>query len=156
MRLHCLVPFQLGDGGGGQPAASERRRAWALSTGTQAKTRPTSRACPPKACYCCRCVCCWCLLLVLQVIVNGSQSMHAVSDSGVSVSSPDGQEVLHLHSWDASLVSPGTPTPFPNGFKPPDMTQGLHVNLANNVWGTNYVSAVKTLVSSTHHTQAGP
>jgi hypothetical protein len=75
----------------------------------------------------------------LDVLRNGSQSMHAVSDAGVSVASANGTERLQLRSWDAALVSPGAPTPFPNGARPPDLLQGMHFNLANNVWGTNYV-----------------
>jgi len=71
--------------------------------------------------------------------VNGSQSMHAVSDEGVSVSSPLSNEVLHIKTLDTALVSPGEPTPFPNGLQPPAMSQGMHFNLVNNVWGTNYV-----------------
>lgn len=40
---------------------------------------------------------------------------------------------------DASLVSPGEPTPFPSVRAKPDMTKGMSFNLANNIWGTNYV-----------------
>jgi hypothetical protein len=75
----------------------------------------------------------------LQVMLNGSRSMHAVSDQGVSVSSEDGNEILQISTWDTALVSPGHPTPFPQGITQPDMDQGVHFNLVNNVWGTNYV-----------------
>jgi hypothetical protein len=78
----------------------------------------------------------------LQVIINGSQSMHAVSEAGVSVRSAAHKEMLQLKTWDASLVSPGNPTPFPNGLFQPEMDKGVHFNLMNNIWGTNYVSAV--------------
>ena len=40
---------------------------------------------------------------------------------------------------DAALVSPGAPTPFPNPDVPPDLSQGMHALLGNNIWGTNYV-----------------
>ena len=40
---------------------------------------------------------------------------------------------------DAALVSPGSPTPFPNVRHQPDMSKGMTFNLANNIWGTNYV-----------------
>lgn len=89
---------------------------------------------------CCWCFCFCCVCMCGQVMLNGSQSMHAVSDEGVSVSSADGAEVLQIRTLDAALVSPGQPTPFPEGIQPPDMSQGMHFNLANNVWGTNYVS----------------
>ena len=42
-------------------------------------------------------------------------------------------------SLDAALVSPGKPTPFPSIENLPDLEQGMHFNLHNNVWGTNYV-----------------
>lgn len=77
----------------------------------------------------------WC-----QVMTNGSQSMHAVGEAGVSVTSAAGSELLQLKTWDVSLVSPGSPTPFPNGLFAPQMEEGVHFNLMNNVWGTNYVS----------------
>jgi hypothetical protein len=76
----------------------------------------------------------------LQVMVNGSQSMHAVSDAGVSVSSASGDEVLQIRTLDAPLVSPGHPTVLPQGRHAPGMSQGVHFNLVNNMWGTNYVS----------------
>lgn len=75
-----------------------------------------------------------------QVMINGSQSMHAVTEAGVSVKSASGRELLQLKTWDAALVSPGKPTPFPNGLFAPEMDKGVHFNLMNNVWGTNYVS----------------
>ena len=40
---------------------------------------------------------------------------------------------------DASLVSPGYPTPFPNVRHLPDLSEGISFNLANNIWGTNYI-----------------
>ena len=42
-------------------------------------------------------------------------------------------------SLDAALVSPGEPTPFPNVRHEPELAHGLAFNLANNIWGTNYV-----------------
>lgn len=40
---------------------------------------------------------------------------------------------------DAALVSPGMPTPFPNVRHMPDLSEGMSFNLANNIWGTNYI-----------------
>lgn len=79
------------------------------------------------------------LLLLLQVILNGSQSMHAVSEMGVQVQSADRSELLQIKTYDAALVSPGHPNPFPNGAFAPCMREGMHFNLVNNIWGTNYV-----------------
>jgi hypothetical protein len=89
------------------------------------------------ACYLCDCH--GRVLLTLQVILNGSQSMHAVSDDGVSVDSANGSETLHIRTLDSALVSPGKATPFPNGVYSPCMAEGVHFNLVNNVWGTNYI-----------------
>lgn len=80
--------------------------------------------------------------MLLQVMLNGSRSMHAVSDAGVSVRSAAGDEVLHISTLDTALVSPGAPTPLPQGRHLPDMHQGVHFNLVNNLWGTNYVSSL--------------
>ncbi len=44
-----------------------------------------------------------------------------------------------IRTLDAALVSPGEPTPFPNVRHAPDLSQGVAFNLANNIWGTNYV-----------------
>jgi hypothetical protein len=55
------------------------------------------------------------------------------------VLSTNGWERLHARSLDVALVSPGEPTAFPTVKGGPDMAQGMSFNLANNVWGTNYV-----------------
>ena len=75
----------------------------------------------------------------LEVMRNGSMSMHAIDDGGISVRSGDGKSVLRVRSLDAVLVSPGRPTPFPSVVHLPDLHAGMHFNLVNNVWGTNYV-----------------
>lgn len=75
----------------------------------------------------------------LEVIRNGSMSMHAVDDNGVSVRSVDGTQQLSVRSLDAALVSPGNPTPFPNVRHLPELEKGVSFCLHNNVWGTNYV-----------------
>lgn len=36
-------------------------------------------------------------------------------------------------------MSPGDQTPFPNVRHAPDPARGMSFNLANNIWGTNYV-----------------
>ena len=75
----------------------------------------------------------------LEVIRNGSMGMHAVDDGGVAVRSADGAAVLSIRSLDAALVSPGSATPFPSVVTLPDLSKGMHFNLVNNIWGTNYV-----------------
>jgi len=74
-----------------------------------------------------------------EVMKNGSMGMHAIDDEGISVHSACGKAVLKVRSLDAALVSPGKPTPFPVVEDLPDLSLGMHFNLHNNVWGTNYV-----------------
>lgn len=77
----------------------------------------------------------------LDVVYNGSQSMHAVCDDGISVrgSGQGAWEQLNIRSLDAALVSPGEPIPFPVTRSKPDLSKGMAYNLANNIWGTNYI-----------------
>ncbi|KAK9832121.1 hypothetical protein WJX84_002577 [Apatococcus fuscideae] len=75
----------------------------------------------------------------LEVVYNGSQSMHVVDDAGVSVRAKDSQQHLCIRSLDAPLVSPGKRTPFQQVQVKPDMAHGVSYNLHNNIWGTNYV-----------------
>ncbi|KAL0047364.1 hypothetical protein WJX82_001496 [Trebouxia sp. C0006] len=77
----------------------------------------------------------------LEVVFNGSQSMHAVCDDGISVrgSGQGAWEQLNIRSLDAALVSPGEPIPFPVTRTKPDLSKGMAYNLANNIWGTNYI-----------------
>lgn len=49
------------------------------------------------------------------------------------------QASLVYRSLDAALVSPGEPIPFPNPNARPDLRKGMAYNLANNIWGTNYI-----------------
>lgn len=46
---------------------------------------------------------------------------------------------MAYRSLDAALVSPGEPLPFPNARTKPDLSKGMAYNLANNIWGTNYI-----------------
>ena len=45
---------------------------------------------------------------------------------------------IQITTRDAPLVAPGAPAllRFPN--VPPDMSGGVHINLFNNAWGTNF------------------
>lgn len=78
------------------------------------------------------------LCVLLQVIVNGSHSIHAVN-KGVSVSSRDGSERLVISTLDVPLVNAGRPNPFYNPSEGPDMWEGMSYNIVNNIWGTNYI-----------------
>ena len=45
-----------------------------------------------------------------------------------------------MSSMDVPVVCTGMATPFPTPrTEPPDMSQGVHFNIFNNIWNTNYV-----------------
>lgn len=71
----------------------------------------------------------------LDVVRNGNRNLHAVG-GGLSAKTPTG--ALRIESLDAPLVSPGTPRLLRFDNTPPDLAQGVHFNLYNNVWGTNF------------------
>jgi hypothetical protein len=58
-----------------------------------------------------------------------------------SQTSPDGSRIF-CRPLDAALVSPGTPTPFPNPDRRPDLARGMHTLLANNIWCELYRSVL--------------
>jgi len=77
------------------------------------------------------------LVSPLDVILNGSRHLHGF-DSYIEYSDiSDGK--MHIESLDSGLVCFGEPTPFPTPFTQPDITKGVHFNLFNNIWGTNYI-----------------
>ncbi|WP_116188899.1 DUF5054 domain-containing protein [Paenibacillus taihuensis] len=71
----------------------------------------------------------------LEVVKNGNRSLHAVQ-SGVHYRGSDG--IVHLETLDAPVLSPGEKRmlQFNQAFAPLD--GGMHFNLHNNVWGTNF------------------
>ncbi len=70
-----------------------------------------------------------------EVVRGGNRTLHAI-DRGVSYSDRRGS--LSLDSLDAPLVAPGESSllTFTNDL--PARDTGMHVNLYNNVWGTNF------------------
>lgn len=73
------------------------------------------------------------LLFAMQLLVNGSHSLHAIS-TGVSVKSKREDEQLHISSVDVPLVNVGAPNPLPNPCDGPDMGEGVSFNPVNNIW----------------------
>lgn len=71
----------------------------------------------------------------LDVVSKGGRTLHAV-DSGVRYH--DDAVTLNLTSLDAPLVAPGQPSLLNFHDRLPDLAQGMHFNLFNNVWGTNF------------------
>ncbi|WP_211746060.1 DUF5054 domain-containing protein [Paenibacillus sp. Marseille-Q4541] len=72
----------------------------------------------------------------LSVVKDGNRNMHGVN-SGLYYKGADGK--VSIETLDAPLVSPGEPRllQFDNTYAP--LTGGLHFNLHNNVWGTNFM-----------------
>jgi hypothetical protein len=70
----------------------------------------------------------------LRVVRHGSRHLHAVE----AVRYSDQAGAIQLDMLDAPLVAPGQPAllSFPDEL--PDPAGGIHVNLYNNVWGTNF------------------
>jgi len=72
----------------------------------------------------------------LDVVDKGNRNLHAIN-TGVSYKGPDG--VLAIASPDAPLVAPGEPRLLQFDNTQPPLEQGMHFNLVNNLWGTNFV-----------------
>lgn len=71
----------------------------------------------------------------LEVVRNGNRKLHAV-DRGVTYR--DQQGCLQIETLDAPLVAPGRASLLDfNNLQPP-VREGVHVNLYNNVAGTNF------------------
>jgi hypothetical protein len=75
------------------------------------------------------------LISPLEVVKNGSRSLHAV-DRGIYYDGPDGR--LALESPDAPLVAPGRRSLLEFNNRQPPLRQGMHFLLQNNLWGTNH------------------
>ncbi len=71
----------------------------------------------------------------LDVMPNGNRHLHAV-DRYVAYSDDRGR--LEIRSHDAQLVAPGAPSLLDFNNRRPPMLRGMHFNLFNNVWGTNF------------------
>lgn len=71
----------------------------------------------------------------LEVISNGNRTLHAV-ERGVRYAE-DETELL-LETLDAPLVAPGQPSLLNFHNQQPSMDNGVHFNLFNNIWGTNF------------------
>jgi hypothetical protein len=71
-----------------------------------------------------------------EVVVAGGRRMHAVS-SGFSVEYRN--HSLKIETLDAPLIAFGEKSPLNFSRTQPDLTRGVHCNLFNNAWGTNYI-----------------
>jgi len=75
------------------------------------------------------------LISPMNVVKGGNRNLHAV-DTGAYYYGSEGN--IHLLTKDAVLLSPGEKRllTFDNTFA--DISGGLHFNLYNNIWGTNF------------------
>lgn len=71
----------------------------------------------------------------LDVIENGNRHLHAVTKD---VSYRDEKGSFTLETLDAPFVAPGQKSLLDFNNKQPDMREGVHVNLYNNLWGTAF------------------
>lgn len=71
-----------------------------------------------------------------DVVTGGNRHMHALS-KGFSYT--EGQDSFAVETLDSPLVALGDKTPLGFTKSQPDLTQGIHCNLFNNAWGTNYI-----------------
>jgi hypothetical protein len=71
----------------------------------------------------------------LDVVPGGNQMLHAV---GGGVFYDDGRQQLAIETLDAPLVAPGDRSLLRFDPRPPALENGMHFNLYNNVWGTNF------------------
>jgi hypothetical protein len=71
----------------------------------------------------------------LDVVRDGGRKLHAI-DSGVYYAGDDG--ACRILSADAPLVAPGEPALLQFDNRQPPLRKGMHFNLYNNIWGTNF------------------
>jgi hypothetical protein len=72
----------------------------------------------------------------IDVVKAGARHMHSVS-SGFSCQS--GKGTLFVDTIDAPVVALGERSPINFSETDPDLSNGVHCNLFNNAWGTNYI-----------------
>jgi hypothetical protein len=72
----------------------------------------------------------------LDVVVSGNRHMHALS-KGFGYKDDSG--TFFVETMDSPLVALGTKSPLPFSNRQPDLSAGVHCNLFNNAWGTNYI-----------------
>jgi len=71
-----------------------------------------------------------------DVVAGGGRRMHAV-DRGFEYQ--DGDHTFKVDCLDAPLIALGEKSPINYSRREPDLSSGIHSNLFNNAWGTNYV-----------------
>jgi len=72
----------------------------------------------------------------LEVVTSGNRHMHAVS---TGFGYKEGGNAFMVETLDAPVVALGARTPLGFSNAQPDLSRGIHSNLYNNAWGTNYI-----------------
>ncbi len=75
------------------------------------------------------------LIAPLDVVSRGGRGLHAIDQRVIY---QDGARTFEITALDAPLVAPGRRSLLDFHDQLPDMQGGVHVNLYNNVWGTNF------------------
>lgn len=70
-----------------------------------------------------------------RVVRNGNRKLHAVTQG---VRYADAKSSFVVDTLDAALVAPGEPSLLDFNNRLPNLRRGMHFNLYNNVWGTNF------------------
>jgi hypothetical protein len=71
-----------------------------------------------------------------DVVEGGNRHMHAISDQ---ISCRQGDRSLSILTQDAPLIALGVQSPLYFTREQPQLDKGIHFNLFNNAWGTNYI-----------------
>ena len=71
-----------------------------------------------------------------DVVPSGNRHMHALSRG---FGYRDGSDEFFVETLDAPLVALGVKSPLYFSNNQPDVSSGVHCNLFNNAWGTNYI-----------------
>jgi hypothetical protein len=72
----------------------------------------------------------------LEIVASGNRHMHAVDGS---FSYKQGADSFVVETLDAPVVALGNRTPLGFSNAEPNLSRGIHSNLYNNTWGTNYI-----------------
>jgi hypothetical protein len=71
-----------------------------------------------------------------DVVDGGNRHMHAIADH---ITSRNSGHALAIVTEDAPLIALGVQSPLYFNREQPQLDKGVHFNLFNNVWGTNYI-----------------
>lgn len=71
-----------------------------------------------------------------EVVASGSRHLHAVS---TGFAYRDEKGAFLVETIDAPLIAVGEKSPLNFSRSQPDLSNGIHCNLFNNAWGTNYI-----------------